>query len=51
MTEQAPIVVLAGWAIWQLGQRLDKWNDAIERLTIAVNALQASVDAHMPPGR
>ena len=48
---QGPIVILFGFAIYVLGAKLDQWNTNITNLTIAVNALTAMVQAHMPPGR
>lgn len=48
---QGPVVALFAFAIYVLGQKLDTWNTNITQLTIAVNALSAMVQAHMPSGR
>jgi len=45
----AVLVLVVG--ILVLGRKLDMWNAQVEQLTIAVNALTAMVQAHMPSGR
>jgi len=44
-------VAVAVVVLWLVGRKVDQQNGNIEQLTIAINALAALVQSHMPPGR
>jgi len=51
LVNQGTAVFVLVVGILVLGKKLDTWNTNVQQLTIAVNALQAAVVAHMPRTR